>query len=387
MIERRYDIDWLRIIIVVMVLLMHSALLFSLMDWHLNSTERIIGAHIFVGWFDSWFMPLFFLIGGFSTFFGLEKRTSKQYVIDRFKRVLVPLYSIGLFVILLPVFYFDSCTHAEYSGSMLELIPTYFRQLGNFNISSPQGIIPLPFAGHLWFLQFVFLISLITLPLLKVLDSEKGKKFINALADLTEKRGGMLLFLIPIFISRVCLRSFFEGDHTWADFVEFIVFYLIGYMFASNRKFNQNIKSIKFMGLILGLVGFGVGHGIIILLFEYNYPGGDSFSLKFICFQLFFSIGRFGWIIFALNLASRYLNFNNKFLKYGQEATLPFYIIHQPVLLGVAWYVLHLQIGIVPQIVIIFLSTFVIVFIIYELLIRRFNFVRVLFGMRLRKSS
>jgi glucan biosynthesis protein C len=86
-------------------------------------------------------------------------------------------------------------------------------------------------------------------------------------------------------------------------------------------------------------------------------------------------------------MAARYLNFNNKLLAYGNEALLPFYILHQTVILAVGWFIIPLDLSILLKLLIISTTSFVIIMALYELLIKRFNVLRFLFGMRLKKKQ
>jgi len=85
-------------------------------------------------------------------------------------------------------------------------------------------------------------------------------------------------------------------------------------------------------------------------------------------------------------LLARYLNFNNRFLGYANEAVLPFYILHQTVILIIGFFVLQWSMGIAPKYLIITTSSFMAIMAIYELLVRRINILRFLFGMRLKKK-
>jgi hypothetical protein len=98
------------------------------------------------------------------------------------------------------------------------------------------------------------------------------------------------------------------------------------------------------------------------------------------------SIGRWGWVFFVLSLGAKYLNFNRKALSYGNEAVLPFYILHQTIILCVGWFVIPLNMAIPGKYLIIVVTSFALIMILYELLVRRFNMVRFCFGMRLMKK-
>jgi glucans biosynthesis protein C len=385
--ERRYDIDWLRVLVMVSVFFFHCARFFGGGTWHLNNAKESIVALLFIGWLDMWFMPLFFVLSGVGARYALESRTNGQYLWERIKRLLVPLYTVGLFILLPPQFYFEQFSNAGFTGTFLENLSLYFHRVGHFHIISPEGLLPLPFDGHLWFLKDLFMISLLALPLLRYLQSKRGLSFIDKVPAWCAHRGGVFLCLIPVILIRLALRSIFWGEHTWADFFELTVFFLIGYILQANTHFAENIKKYGWICLLFGIACFG-GEGIFVRGMGYNYPGGEQFSSTFVLFEIVMSIGRWSWIVFVLSLGAKYLNFNNKALSYGNEAVLPFYIFHQTIILCVGWVVIPLNMGILPKFLIIAVTSFTLIMVLYELLVRRFNVVRFCFGMRpIKKSS
>ena len=103
-------------------------------------------------------------------------------------------------------------------------------------------------------------------------------------------------------------------------------------------------------------------------------------------FQIVWSIASWSWIIFILSMGARYLSFSNKVLSYANEAVLPFYILHQTVILLVGWFIIPLDLSILVKYLIIATGSFVIIMALFELLIKRFNVLRFLFGMRLKRK-
>jgi hypothetical protein len=383
--ERRYDIDWLRVLVMLAVFFFHCARFFGGGTWHLNNAKQSIVAWVFIGWLDMWFMPLFYLLSGVGAWYALKFRTNEQYLWERTKRLLVPLYTVGLFVLLPPQFYFDQFSNAGFTGTFWESLPLYFRRMGHFSINSPKGLLPLPFSGHLWFLQYLFVISLLALPLLRYLHTKQGLSFIDKLGGWCFQRGGIFLFLVPLILVRVALRSVFWGEHTWADFFEFMVFFLIGYILPANPHFTESIKKYGWICLIFGLAGFW-GEGILVLRLGYHYPGDEQFGLTFVLFEILMSIGRWSWIVFVMSLGAKYLNFKNKALSYGNEAVLPFYIFHQTIILCVGWFIIPLNMSILAKYLVIVVTSFALIMVLYEMVVRRFTLFRFCFGMRPMKK-
>ncbi len=377
--QRRYDIDWLRVIAMLAVFLFHNARFFDVFGWHLKNAEKSFIVTLFIILLALWVMPLFFLLSGVGSWYALKSRTSGQYLLDRVKRLLIPLYTVGMLILLPPQWYWDRVTNEGIVGSFWESYLHYFIKTLNLSPSPYFGSF---WPGHLWFLKFLFIISLLVLPLLLYFKTDSGRGLISRLAGWCDRRGGIFLFLIPLVLVRICLRSFFGGEHTWADLFEYAVFFLIGYLIPSDERFTGGFKRHGWVCLALGIAGFG-GTVFIAMGLGYNPMEGESFSWIYVLVQMVWSIASWSWVVFVLGLGAKHLNFNNKLRAYGNEAVLPFYIFHQTIILLVGCYIIPLNMPIPLKYLIISTSSFVLIMSLYELLVKRINTVRFLFGMRL----
>jgi glucan biosynthesis protein C len=87
------------------------------------------------------------------------------------------------------------------------------------------------------------------------------------------------------------------------------------------------------------------------------------------------------WIFTIIGFSERYLNYTNARLKYCNEAVLPFYILHQPVIVLIGYFVVQWPISIGLKYGIIAMSSFVVIALVYVLLVRRLGALRFMFGM------
>ena len=93
------------------------------------------------------------------------------------------------------------------------------------------------------------------------------------------------------------------------------------------------------------------------------------------------------WVLGLLGTGARLLNFKKKFLDYASEAVLPFYILHQTVIVIIGYFVVQWNAGIGLKYLVIASSSFLAIVAIYELLIKRLPWLRFLFGMRPKKHG
>jgi peptidoglycan/LPS O-acetylase OafA/YrhL len=393
--ERRYDIDWLRVIAMLAVFIFHCARFFDteLYNFPLKNVEYSFVVDVLRGslvW--PWVMELFFLLSGFGSWYALRSKSGGKYLWDRFKRLLIPLYTVGFFILNPPQFYIESFSNQRIRGTFWESIPLYFSRW-EFHLKSPHGLLPVPYGGHLWFLQYLFLISLVTLPLLLYLKSKSGQRWIERLGGWSERRGGIFLFLIPA----ASILIFFEGARnggttTWGAFFWYATFFVIGYIIAANKRFTKTIKRHGWFCLAVWIVLFGIVPFFLSVFSSDPSAGNEQLSLVDVPYQILLNMKNlcrgisFFAVFFILSLGTKYLNFNNKVLAYANEAVLPFYLLHQTVIVCVGWFVIPWNMGILPKFLIITVVSFPLILLLYELTVRRFNVVRFFFGMRLKKK-
>ncbi len=387
--ERRYDIDWLRVIAMLAVFLFHCTRLFDTEGWHLKNVEQSDLVFISMrGLIWPWAMELFFLISGVGTWYALKSRRARAYLWERVKRLLIPLYTVGLFGLLPPQFYFELLTNSGYRGNFWQIIPRYFAGFKPPRITSwPDTLLPIPFSGHLWFLQYLFLISLVSLPLLLYLKSGPGQRWVTRLAGWCDKRGGIFLFVIPLTLALIVLRGLFETQRSWVDFLWYAIYFVIGYILSADKRFTDAIKRHGWVCLALWLVGIIGGIGSLVLVWGYDpFPGHEPFSWIYVLYQILWSISSWSAVVFVLSIGARYLNSNHKVLVYGNEAVLPIYLFHQTIILVVGFYVIRWNLGILSKLLIVTAISFTLSLALYELFVRRFNAIRFFFGMRLKEK-
>jgi glucan biosynthesis protein C len=378
---RRYDIDWLRVFAMLGIFILHATHLFDEgTDWHLRNVDQSTLVLIFRGIINMWAIPTFFVLSGAGAWFGLRRRSSGKFLVERIRRLLVPMYTIGVFLIALPMIYFDAYTNG-FVGGFWEAVG---RSLGSVRFSLDWPWLSTFFVGHLWFLQFLFLVSVVVLPLLLVLRSDPGQRFIGRVAGWSSRRGGIFLAILPIAVVRDALKGLFVGEYTWAYFVFASVLFLVGYMLVADDRFTESITRNRWIGLILGILGFSV-QGFFVLGQGYQMFH-EAFSLDLVLYEIGMSVGIWGWIVFLMGIARRHWNRPGKLLSYANEAVLPFYLLHQLVILGIGWFAIQWNMHLVLKLIIVTVLSFGVIMLMYEALVRRLNIVRFFFGMRPRKK-
>lgn len=385
--ERRYEIDWLRVLAMITVFLFHNARFFDFMDWHVKSAERHLIPMIFVGIVSQWIMPLFFLLAGASSRFALDSRSSSGYIRERFKRLIVP-FIFGALVLIPPQGFLEAQTHTQYRffGSFLQYLPHHFIvRMGWFNPNIPAWLFG-GFGYHLWFLGFLFTFSLLSLPFFRWLKGAKGQAFLDKLALLIKKPGAIFLGMIPIALIQLALRARFSSYTDVADFFYWLIFFVYGYLIYAHPSMEEAVKRHGNVALLIGSICLVVMYVLFSGGLVEPWESHPNYSLGYLLYQALRSINTWAWLVCFLSLGMRSFKFTNPFLKYANEAVMPFYVLHQTIVLLIGFHIVPLKVGIPLKYLMISATSFTATLILYEIL-KRFNLTRFLFGMRVQEKK
>ena len=122
--ERRYDLDWLRVLAFTGVFFYHCARFFNNSDWHIKNAETSDVINMVTSIFDLWGMQLIFLISRASIFFALRPGEAVHFLRDRAVRLLMPL-ALGILVLAPPQIYMERVTHGQFQGTFFEFLPRF----------------------------------------------------------------------------------------------------------------------------------------------------------------------------------------------------------------------------------------------------------------------
>ncbi len=202
---------------------------------------------------NPWFMPILFVLAGMSARYALEKRTNKEFIIQRISKLLIPFIS-GM-ILLVPFQTLYARKYFEnYEGSLFDNWKYFFTHLTDF--SGYDGAFT---PGHLWFILFLFLISMIALVLFRYVPY---KKFVTNVEKMSTV--GVLLLFIPIWF------MYYLGNFGGYSIGKNLSLYLLGYYVLSNDLIIEKIeRNIRWLGSLCAL-------GTIVsvaMYYKYSYYG------------------------------------------------------------------------------------------------------------------
>lgn len=382
--ERIYYIDWLRVLAILAVFLFHCSHIFDTMDFHVKNKETSEICLIFVASCNFWMMPLFFLLAGASSQFASKVRSSGQYVYERFKRLVIP-FIIGVIVLVPPQFYVEALQKGHFSGNYIKFFSHNMEVLTKYWQPSPVYFGSI--GHHVWFLAFLFIYSVITIPIFRFLSSNKGQKIIEIFAGICSKPGRIYIFALPPALVYLVLKPISPSYNDWADFFNWLLVFIFGFIIYSRKEFTHAIAKHTYPALAASLVSLAACLGFLASGPDIKWYNVPDYSLGCMVFYLLWVINTWSWMFFFLGIGSKILNFKNSLLAYTSEAVLPFYLLHQTVLLVVGYFVVKWNTGILIKFLVIAISSFSLTIGLYEFLVRRFQFIRLIFGMKPKKST
>lgn len=389
-IVRKYYLDWLRVAAILLVFVLHIGKIFDCHTTVMVNVDRSSFLSIFREFLLLWLMPIFFVISGAAIFLSLKFQKTWGFIKSRILRLLIPSLLVGTFIINPPYVYMEKLFSGKTELSFISWYPHFFEGFygagGNF---APWGM-----GTHIWYLMYLFIFSIVLLPLF-VPFKESGISLLQKVSSIFVNPWALLILFIPVSVVAYMFEKAGMGairmTGSW-DAVSYVFFLLYGYMIYSNPGIQKTIRKYStvfltgalLMTLLHLLSHFGIGIQVEGVT-RHDINTGELLPLDqsmFALVQAFRGAQAWCWVIALLGLAQRFLNFDNKYRAYANEAVLPFYILHHSVIYIIAFYVIQWHMGVGSKFCIIFIMAFIAIMIIIETLVKRLNALRFLFGMK-----
>jgi len=364
--ERRYDLDWLRVLGVLLLIPFHVALIFVFDPFTIMYIRDSVNSRMaeVTGFIHMWHMPMLFMVSGAATYFALGFRSAGEYVRERLLRLLIPLI-FGLLT------YVPFTVYIQHSDilSLQEGYAGFFR----IDLEHLDGMNGAFTPAHLWFILYLFVFSLAGLPIFQWLRSERGRGTIERLGTARQSPLSLIVLGIPLTLAAA---TGILGDMN--PLYYFLVF-SYGFVLAGDARFQAAMDKIVWVALLYGV--FAAAINIVMPIRNYA-----EWTPQWMALGLNYQMGRWLLTLAAMGLGHRFLNRTSKFLRYASEAAMPFYLLHMTLSVVTGYFVIQLDEPVAIKYTLIVLVATGLTFAACEV-VRRWNVTRRLFGMKPVKKN
>lgn len=398
---RRRDLDVMRELIVASLIFFHTARIFDQFSFYVKNEPPELAVTFFVAMAAFWGMPLIFVIAGFAIWHSLQKRTWVAFVRERLLRLFIP-WLIGLLLIVPPQVYFKLSSNPMYQESYVQFYQYFFGITFRMDfpwISLATENFEFFHTAHLWFLHTLLAFTLLLLPLFLYLRKTLGRQLVDRAAAHFSGPWAVLLAALPIAMIEAALGTDLAGG--WNQ-IGYVVFLFYGYLLAADVRFWQVLCKYWKISLVLAITSSIACFSGLYIIAEFTHTDPfDAYDLASVMIRFFKGFVGWAWIVAILGFlehirkkresASRWHDsrtptnnrtFLSRFERYANEAVLPFYILHQTVIVMIGFYVVQWNTSALLKFSIISLTALATTLFLYEIVIKRTRVTRFLFGMK-----
>jgi glucans biosynthesis protein C len=349
--NRRHDIDWMRVIAIALLVVYHVAISFQpwgIMIGFITNNEPIPPLWIPMAMLNVWRIPFLFFVSGMGVYFAMQQRSWGSLISERTIRILLP-YLFGMFCI----FPISSWIFKHY-----------------YNWETDYNFHP----GHLWFLGNIFTYVLILSPAFYYMKKHENTNLVRAIIGIFRTPLGVVpvIGMLVLEVLLVQPNPYELYAMTWHGFFLGLIAFFYGFCFVlSGDAFWKMITQWRWLFFAIAL---------------------SLFIIRMIIFQMrapvyLIPVESVNWIFTILAFGSRYLNRESRALTYLSEAAYPVYIIHLIFMSLGAALIFPLEIPATLKFILMLIFTFGGCLVSYEFLIRRITLIRPLFGLKLPKGT
>jgi hypothetical protein len=398
-------------LVVVGLALFHTAQIFSGLGTYVTNEPSSMVALFVVAFASLWGMPLMFLIAGMAIRYSLRRRTAGEFLRERVGRLLVPFVT-GMLIIVPVMAYFGLRGDPTYEGSFVQFYSRFFNV--SFALSAfPQFVQGAPpdgpfHTGHLYFLNFLFVYTLLLLPLFVYLRRTAGRRLVERVALFCTRPWAIFLLSLPVAVIEAAHQ--FEITGGWSRYA-YIPFIMYGFLFAADARFGQALQRQRKRSVVLGILTFlvyMVGQGMLSQVWGVDpFTGRDvaSVSVRWVK-----GVSGWFWVAAIMGLAGHMSQRDTRqrqrapegvrdlhpqpgdgrsepsvvarIGEYANDAQLPFYVLHYAPVVVIGFYVVQWPVSALVKYLVIALSSLVVTLVLYDIGVRRTRVTRFLFGVK-----
>ena len=361
--ERKYFLDWLRVIAFGFLILFHVGMLYVTWHYNLKSPRILPEVELPMSALGAFRLALLFFISGVASRFLIARLGAGRYAWDRVRRLL-PAILFAMFVVIPPQTYIELVDKGVWHGDYWTFWTTQY-------LPAKQALVrplhkTMPTWDHVWFVVYLLVYSLpFALGFAITHRAKKTGRHRIPVAVL------MIAPALALAASDVLQLAVFPRTdalfNDWGSHVGWVSMFALGAYVAGYDAFWETVRRYRAVSLAVAAL-------LLAARSLVNDPYWSAFN------------GLYAWTMVCTlsGFAAQYLNRPSKALSHLNEAVLPIYILHQPILLFAAYTIFKLNLPLPLEAAAIAATTAAGCFAIYEIVIRPFGIMRFFFGLKFR---
>ena len=371
--ERHYGMDWLRIGAFGLLILYHIGMVFVPWGFQVKTAHPLAWAEIPMFLTSPWRLTLLFVVSGYASRALLAKAGGAgAFLRSRSARLLIPLL-FGMAVIVPPQAWVELTAQHGYARGYLDFLAHDYFQFRFLN-----GV-ALPTYNHLWFVAYLWVYSVVLALGVAIL----GGAQLQALFD--RVFGGWRGLVLPAVYIVVLETVLFHRVEDTHDFVgdgvahlRYIPAFLFGFAMARSPSVMVAFARHWRASAAVALACFVTIAALLIAWPDFTFP--DSPAVLW-TYRVARHLETWTAIAALIGIAERFWNRDHRWRSMLAEATFPFYVIHQTIIVVVEGALLPLHLGAAGEFAILVVTTVVGCWMFYTLG-ARISWLRSLIGLK-----
>lgn len=383
--ERRHDLDAIRVCAFFLLVLYHVGMYYVSWDWHVKSPFAGETLEPFMLMTGPWRLSLLFLVSGAASAF-LWNKSSKGFLGARSWRLLLPLI-FGMLVIVTPQAYYEVLDSRMPGGFHDGYLAFWGRYLANDpNFCDDDGCLDVPTWNHLWFVAYLWVYT-VALWLLARFTPGLVERMSSALGRTLAGAGVILVPWLWLAGIRIGLLDRFPSTHGLFDdlynHLQYFPQFLLGFLLARSTPFWEQLQRVRWWSLGLAVASYAL---LILYFYGSGYddanPAPDWLRMTQ---RAVWALNQWCAVSAIFGFGYRFRHADSAWLRYLVPAVFPVYILHQTIIVTAAYNLRPLALPALPEGLLLVVLTFGLCFAGYEV-IRRVPLLRPLFGLKFREA-
>ena len=368
--SRRYDLDWLRVLAFGLLIFYHTGMLYS-ENWgfHFKSQYLSSGIESIMLLLSPWRMGLIWFISGVALRFIVARFSLGMFLTTRSVKILLPLL-FGIWFIVPIQLYAQMSQETSLAMGFWQFYSQFFDLTNPLFERYQAGIWPHVDVNHLWYLRSLWQFTLLLVLAMPLLHHATVHTIITRLC------GRSLLTIFIVLLLPLCILKLSWPSDTFR-YPMGALFLLYGYLFAWQPTFySQLLRHWRVLFVV-----FTLGYIVVVLCYNTIWQNPAASQWQITSMDMLYTAQRLMGVLLMLALAQRFFNHDHPKLALLNCAVFPFYLLHQSVIIGLAFYLSKLQLGGFVEPLLILSLTFIICWLVF-IAARRIDLLSPLLGIK-----